>query len=81
LARKARTHTCTYHYLLINLYIEGPSGFTTDASVYLRHYEKAEDEEEDAEEEEEDDSDWVKYTKECLEREAKKAQSSKQKKV
>jgi hypothetical protein len=63
------------------LYVEEYSGFTTDASVYLRHYEKAEDEEEDAEQEEEDDFDWAKYDKECLEREAKEAQSSKQKKV
>jgi hypothetical protein len=71
MARKARNHACTYHYLLINLYIEGYSGFTTDASVYLRHYEKAEDEEED-------DFDWAKYTIECREREAKEAQSSHQ---
>ena len=42
---------------------------------------KAEDEEEDAEQEEEDDFDWAKYDKEYLEREAKKAQSSKQEKV
>jgi hypothetical protein len=59
------------------LYIEGCTGFTTDASLYLRHYEKAEDAEEDTEQEKKDGFDWAKYDKEYLEREAKKAQSSK----
>jgi hypothetical protein len=66
------------------LHVEGPghSGFTTDASMYLRYYETAEDEEQDAEEEGDDDFDWVKYTKECRERRAvKEAQSSEQKKA
>lgn len=82
MARKARNSTCTYHHLLINLHVEPHSGFTTDASVYLRHYETAEDEEQDAEEEDDDYFDWVKYTKECRERRAaKEAQSSEQKKA
>ncbi len=81
-ARKAINSNCTYHYLFINLHVEGHSGFTTDALVYLRLYETAEDEEQDAEEEGDDDFDWVKYTKECRERRAaKEAQSSEQKKA
>jgi len=63
------------------LHVEGHSGFTTDASLYLRHYETAEDAEQDAEEEG-DDFDWVKFTKEFSERRAaKEAQSSEQKKA
>jgi hypothetical protein len=77
-ARKARNSTWTYYYLSTNLHLEGYCGFTTDASVYLRHYETAEDEEQDAEEEGDDDFDWVKYLKECRERRAaKEAQQKK----
>ena len=83
MARKARSRTRMYHCLLINLHVEAPSGFTTDASLYLRYYETPEDEQ-DAEkevEEEEEDFYWVKFTKESKERRAKEAQSSQQKKV
>jgi hypothetical protein len=71
-----------YHSLLTNLRVEGNRGFTTNASVYLRHYETAENEEQNKEEEGNNDFDWVKYLKECRERRAEKeAQSSEQKKA
>jgi hypothetical protein len=81
MARKTRNSTGTYRYLLTNLNVERQCGFTTDESVYLRHYETAEDDEQDAEEDGDDDFDWVQYTKECRERRAaKEAQSSEQEK-